>query len=118
LKLLKFGYLEHPGISNVFLGPFEFEITWFHCISIYSVTVVDDKGEQAAPVDVAIVLCSGCSGNGDCNYNNIRSSGSDMFSYAECDCNMGYSGKLLNHKCITQVSINLVEVFFKSNFVP
>ena len=30
---MNFGYVEHPAISNFFLGPFEFEITRFHCIS-------------------------------------------------------------------------------------
>jgi hypothetical protein len=33
-KLLNFGYVEHLDVSNFFLGPFEFEITRFHCIYI------------------------------------------------------------------------------------
>jgi hypothetical protein len=33
-NIINSGYLEHLDISNFFLGPFEFEITRFHCISI------------------------------------------------------------------------------------
>uniref|UniRef100_A0A8W8N521 Fibrillin-1 n=1 Tax=Magallana gigas TaxID=29159 RepID=A0A8W8N521_MAGGI len=58
-----------------------------------SITVVDDKGEEAAPIDVAIVLCSGCNDHGTCDYNTTRTSTSDMFKYAACNCTIGYSGR-------------------------
>ncbi|XP_061188930.1 uncharacterized protein LOC133197100 [Saccostrea echinata] len=62
-------------------------------IANISVTVVDNKGEQAAPVDVAVILCSGCSGRGTCNYNDTLSSASELFKYAKCICDIGYTGQ-------------------------
>ncbi|XP_078334851.1 uncharacterized protein LOC111121476 isoform X3 [Crassostrea virginica] len=58
-----------------------------------SITVVDDKGAEASPLDVSIILCSGCNNHGDCSYNSTRPSSSELFKHAECICHTGYSGQ-------------------------
>nr|XP_022292249.1 mucin-4-like isoform X6 [Crassostrea virginica] len=57
-----------------------------------SVTAVDNQDVSASPVEVAIILCSGCNGHGECNYNSTRSTSSSMFNLAVCVCNTGYDG--------------------------
>lgn len=66
----------------------------------FSVTAVDNQNVSASPVDVAIILCSGCNSHGDCNYNSTRSTTSSMFNLASCVCYTGYDGNLNNKKIL------------------
>lgn len=65
----------------------------------FSVTAVDNQNVSASPVDVAIILCSGCNSHGACNYNSTRSTTSSMFNLASCVCYTGYDGNLNNKIC-------------------
>lgn len=70
----------------------------FLLIFFFSVTAVDNQNVSASPVDVDIILCSGCNSHGDCNYNITRSSTSSMFKLASCVCYTGYDGIFNNKK--------------------
>lgn len=94
-----------PGISESLFSlhkVFFFTTNFWHCISLkkifFSVTAVDNQNVSASPVDVAIILCSGCNNHGDCNYNSTRSTASSMFNLASCVCYTGYDGNLNNKK--------------------
>lgn len=67
----------------------------------FSVTAVDNQNVSASPVDVDIILCSGCNSHGDCNYNITRSSTSSMFKLASCVCYTGYDGNFNNKKMLS-----------------
>lgn len=55
-------------------------------------TAIDNHGVEAAPLDVLIILCSGCNGNGECNYDITYNSEYELFKRATCDCHTGYTG--------------------------
>ncbi|XP_060067948.1 mucin-like protein [Ylistrum balloti] len=57
-----------------------------------SLTAVDNYNISAPPLEVEIILCPGCSGNGTCNYTQTIPTTNDNFQYATCDCNIGYEG--------------------------
>ena len=70
-------------------------------------TAVDNQDVSASPVEVAIILCSGCNGHGECNYNSTRSTSSSMFNLAVCVCNTGYDGNTsfyLNQATVLKVT--------------
>lgn len=70
-------------------------------------TAVDNQNVSASPVDVDIILCSGCNSHGDCNYNITRSSTSSMFKLASCVCYTGYDGNFNNKKNVIMVIKNI-----------
>uniref|UniRef100_A0A8W8NDF3 Fibrillin-1 n=1 Tax=Magallana gigas TaxID=29159 RepID=A0A8W8NDF3_MAGGI len=86
--------LDQPGTGFAFDGS-SGVATWTptdtNVVNI-SVTAVDNQNVSASPVDVDIILCSGCNSHGDCNYNITRSSTSSMFKLASCVCYTGYDG--------------------------
>lgn len=59
---------------------------------IFSIIVVDDKGEEVVFIDVVIVFCFGCNDYGICDYNIMWMFISDMFKYVVCNCIIGYLG--------------------------
>ncbi|KAK3088019.1 hypothetical protein FSP39_013547 [Pinctada imbricata] len=61
-------------------------------ITSISITAVDESSLQASPIDVWIVLCSGCSGNGECDFNQTIATSNPTFSFARCICKIGWSG--------------------------
>ena len=72
---------------------------------LFSISAIDDKQAQASPIDVEIIVCSGCSGHGSCVYNVTRDPDSEsQFNLATCDCNTGWQGQLFNYQCIFLLS--------------
>lgn len=63
-------------------------------ISFFSMTAIDDHGVEASPLDIVIVLCSDCSGRGNCNFTTIQISETEQFKRVSCDCRTGYTGFL------------------------
>lgn len=57
-------------------------------------TAIDDHGVEASPLDIVIVLCSDCSGRGNCNFTTIQISETEQFKRVSCDCRTGYTGFL------------------------
>ncbi|KAL8604296.1 hypothetical protein ACOMHN_023666 [Nucella lapillus] len=66
-----------PGSSNV---------------SIIDVAVEDSKGAVSPSLRIPIVLCTGCSNQGSCNFSTIRPSVDEYFQLATCDCQPYYAG--------------------------
>ncbi|XP_062605769.1 uncharacterized protein LOC134267580 [Saccostrea cucullata] len=62
-------------------------------VSEISVSVVDDKGVESPSLDVTIILCSGCSNRGRCDYENFLTTENALSNKAGCSCNIGYSGE-------------------------
>ncbi|KAL3861926.1 hypothetical protein ACJMK2_007937, partial [Sinanodonta woodiana] len=58
------------------------------------VTVEDDKGFQASPLDVLIIVCTGCRDHGSCDYETIRTDprSTDQYKYATCQCQPYWEG--------------------------
>ncbi|XP_048727085.2 uncharacterized protein LOC125645542 [Ostrea edulis] len=61
-------------------------------VSEISIIAVDSQGAQSPSLDVSVILCTGCSDRGDCDYVNVIPSDNDRFHTAACSCNIGYSG--------------------------
>ncbi|XP_055997524.1 uncharacterized protein LOC125645548 [Ostrea edulis] len=61
-------------------------------VSEISIIAVDSQGAQSPSLDVSIILCTGCSDRGNCDYVNVIHTGNDRFHTAACICNIGYSG--------------------------
>ncbi|XP_053372749.1 uncharacterized protein LOC123561027 [Mercenaria mercenaria] len=59
-----------------------------------SVTAKDDYGVNSPPLDVVIVLCTGCTSHGVCNTSVIREDvkSTDNFKYATCICEPYWTG--------------------------
>ncbi|XP_052806502.1 mucin-4-like [Mya arenaria] len=58
-----------------------------------SVFVRDDKNVTSSEIEVTIIYCNGCTGNGQCNYNSHREGeGTDSFRIAVCDCPFNWEG--------------------------
>ena len=57
--------------------------------------VVDSKGATSPSLQIQIVQCSGCSGHGTCNFEEIRpqTTVDEFFQEAVCDCEPYYSGE-------------------------
>ena len=71
----------------------------------FSISAIDDKQAQASPIDVEIIVCSGCNDHGTCVYNVTRDPDSEsQFNLATCDCNTGWQGLLFYYKCIFLLS--------------
>ncbi|XP_062609556.1 uncharacterized protein LOC134271356 [Saccostrea cucullata] len=62
-------------------------------VSEISVSVVDDMGVESPSLDVTIILCSGCSNKGQCDYENVLTTENALSYKADCICNIGYSGE-------------------------
>ncbi|XP_041371795.1 fibrillin-2-like isoform X2 [Gigantopelta aegis] len=62
-----------------------------------SLTAVDQKGLKAALVDTTIVLCTGCSDQGQCDFTTHQtvttSTQNQMFHIATCTCVTGWTGE-------------------------
>ncbi|XP_055997522.1 uncharacterized protein LOC125648181 [Ostrea edulis] len=61
-------------------------------LSEISIIAVDNQGAQSPSLDVAIILCTGCSDRGKCDKVNVIPTDNDLFHTAACSCNNGYSG--------------------------
>ncbi|XP_062605771.1 uncharacterized protein LOC134267581 isoform X2 [Saccostrea cucullata] len=62
-------------------------------VSEISVSVVDEMGAESPSLDVTIILCSGCSNRGQCDYENVLTTENALSYKADCICNIGYSGE-------------------------
>ena len=62
----------------------------------------DELGAQSGLAVVTMVLCSGCSGHGTCDYSNYQiedgASAPDLVPLAYCDCQQGFTGKQCENK--------------------
>lgn len=58
----------------------------------FSILAEDDMGVQSPALDVTVNLCSGCSNHGNCDFDNLPSSGETGFHKIVCDCDQGYTG--------------------------
>ena len=54
-------------------------------------------GVQSPAFQVSINLCTGCSGHGRCDYENVHSTENSGSSKTACDCDLGYFGTTLSH---------------------
>ncbi|KAL8617491.1 hypothetical protein ACOMHN_062702 [Nucella lapillus] len=63
-------------------------------INVSSMVVVaeDSKGAVSPSFSIDIVLCTGCSNQGSCNFNTTRPSVDEYFQLATCDCQPYYAG--------------------------
>uniref|UniRef100_A0A8W8MTE0 Uncharacterized protein n=2 Tax=Magallana gigas TaxID=29159 RepID=A0A8W8MTE0_MAGGI len=61
-------------------------------VSEISILAEDDMGVQSPALDVTLNLCSGCSNHGNCDFDNLPSSGETGFHKIVCDCDQGYTG--------------------------
>ena len=61
---------------------------------IYSLVAKDTFGVQSPLLLLDIILCTGCSGNGQCDYTKPRTLASvtEGFSIAECTCDSYHEG--------------------------
>jgi hypothetical protein len=72
-----------------------------HVVFLYSLTAIDNHEVEASPLDILIILCTGCSGNGHCNYNITSNSENELFKRATCECDVGYTGiSATSRRCI------------------
>ncbi|XP_061188876.1 mucin-like protein [Saccostrea echinata] len=72
------------------------EATWTPLntnISEISVSVVDEMGVESPSLDVTIIMCSGCSNNGHCDYENVEATEHALNYKAGCICNIGFTGE-------------------------
>lgn len=69
----------------------------YHEFYFDSVTVVDEHNLTAEPIEVHVVLCSGCTNQGTCDYNTIRNQTYEYFKIAACNCNIGFTGMLTSN---------------------
>ena len=60
-----------------------------------SVMATDNKGLSSEPIKVEIILCSGCSNHGSCDYDLPRNQTGDYFKIASCICQPEYTGNYL-----------------------
>jgi len=84
---------------------FLIHITWLYTIRILislnvfffnfskRVIATDNKGLSSESIEVEIILCSGCSNHGSCDYGLTRNQTGDYFKIASCICQAEYTGK-------------------------
>ncbi|XP_064597770.1 mucin-like protein, partial [Liolophura sinensis] len=69
---------------------------------VISISAVDPKGADAPVQQVQVLLCSGCSGRGECDFNqtdaslDATSSNGTAFTVVPCSCNSGWIGDNCN----------------------
>ncbi|KAL8611728.1 hypothetical protein ACOMHN_038981 [Nucella lapillus] len=61
-------------------------------VSRIDLAVEDSKGAVSPSLRISIVLCTGCSNQGSCNFSTIRPSVNEYFQLATCDCQPYYAG--------------------------
>ena len=63
--------------------------------ALFSLLAEDDMGVQSPAFQVSINLCSGCSGHGRCDYDDVLPTENAGSYKAACDCDLGYFGTTL-----------------------
>ena len=63
----------------------------------YSIIIADEKKLEAV-MEIVLVVCSGCSSHGTCNYTNIRevSDEDENYRFATCHCEPYWEGRSMS----------------------
>ncbi|KAJ8307328.1 hypothetical protein KUTeg_015412 [Tegillarca granosa] len=56
-----------------------------------SITVIDNSGLAATPLDIQVTMCGNCSNHGYCMFNETVPK-TTLFEYAKCVCEQGWTG--------------------------
>lgn len=62
---------------------------------VFSVIAIDEQGVNSPELSVIIVLCSGCSDHGTCNFTKVRPDSTAEFKYATCECEPYWTGGII-----------------------
>ena len=67
---------------------------WVTNFNNFSITVVDNQNVYAEAIDVIIVLCTGCSEHGSCDFTTFRQDNvtTETFKIATCNCSKYWEG--------------------------